>query len=165
MRTGGGSEHSRVFVEGHVGRRRGLKNSDGGGDLAGASVQQIQLELIRRRRFNEFDGAKIAGSLLRNRELWLAAYMDRFGVPHEEHPDWFPAFSLIKLRDLAGDRWNVDTLVVLTESLDQARQLAQIAKTDDWRADEITVQENREEIELALGMAPCSFGVLSAWWD
>jgi len=133
--------------------------------LADASIQQIQLELIRRRRFNEFDGPKVAESLLRHRELWLAAYMDRFGVPHEEHPDWFPAFSLIKLRDLPGDQWNVDTLVVLTESVDRARELAEIARSDDWHANELVVQEDREEIEMALGVAPCEFGVLSAWWD
>ena len=138
---------------------------DPGVQLLDASIQQIQLELIRRRRFNEFDGRKVADSLLRNRDLWLAAYMDRFGVFHEEHPEWFPAFSLIKLRDLVRDQWNVDSLVVLTENVDRARQLAEIAKTDDWRANELVVQENREEIELALGMAPCDFGVLSAWWD
>ena len=138
---------------------------DPGVQLADASIQQIQLELIRRRRFNEFDGRKVADSLVRNRDLWLAAYMDRFGVPHEEHPEWFPAFSLIKLRDLAGNQWNVDSLVVLTENVDRARQLGEIAKADDWQANELIVQENREEIDFALGMAPCDFGVLSAWWD
>jgi hypothetical protein len=150
--------------EGSRGRKLAM-DSDPGVPLADASVQQIQLELIRRRRFNDFDGPKVADSLLRHRDLWLAAHMDRFGVPHEEHPEWFPAFSLIKLRDLAGDRWNVDSLVVLTENVDRARQLAEIAKAEDWQADQLLVQENRDEIELALGMAPCEFGVLSAWWD
>ena len=112
--------------------------------IADASIQQTQLELIRRRRFNEFDGPKVAESLLRNRDLWLAAYMDRFGAPHEECIEWFPAFSLIKLRDLVRDQWNVDSLVVLTESVDQARQLLEAAKTDDWRANELMVQENRD---------------------
>jgi len=142
-----------------------MPNTNPGIQLADASIQQIQLELIRRWRFNEFDGQRVADSLLRHQDLWLAAYMDRFGVPNKEHWDWFPAFSLIKLRDLAGNRWNVDSLVVLTENLDRARQLAEIAKSDDWHANDLIVQDNREEIEMALGMAPCDFGVLSAWWD
>jgi hypothetical protein len=37
--------------------------------LSGLSVQDLQLELIRRRRFNQFDGRKIAASLLRHRRL------------------------------------------------------------------------------------------------
>lgn len=129
-------------------------------------MQDIQLELMRRRRFNDFDGPRIVGSLERHRQVWLAAHMDRFGLGWDEHRDWFPSGSLIKLRDLRGNGWNVDTLVVLTENIDNARQLAQIADAENWQADEVAVQDgSEEEISAALGMSPVGFAVFSAWWD
>jgi len=134
-------------------------------DLQEATVQQIQLELMRRTRFNTFDGPTVVASLQRHQELWLAAYMDRFGLYHKEHPDWLPAFSLIQLRDLRRDEWNVDTLCVLTSSVDDARKLAEIAEEEDWEAQEVIVQDNEEELRMALGTSPCHFGVLTAWWD
>lgn len=133
--------------------------------LAEATVQEIQLELMRRRSFNEFDGPKVVASLERHRDLWIAAYMDRFGLHHAEHPDWFPFSSLIQLRDLRYNHWNVDTLVVLTETVEHARRLADIARQEDWRADELIVQENEEELGMALGISPCPYRMLTAWWD
>ena len=133
--------------------------------LSDASIQDMQLELIRRRQFNEFDGAKIVDSLLRHRELWLAAYMDRWGVSHVDEPNWLPCSSLIQLRDLPHNRWNVDTLFVLTTSIAQTRNLHDIAVNDDWRADELIVQDNPREIALAIGQSPCEYGLLTAWWD
>src|SRR5688572_5813879 len=100
--------------------------------LKDADIQEIQLELMRRRSFNAFDGPKVVASLQRHRDLWLAAYMDRFGLCSKDHPDWIPAFSLIKLRDLPHDWWNVDTLCLLTKTIDGARQLAKIAEAEDW---------------------------------
>ena len=132
--------------------------------LADATVQEIQFELMRRSSFNEFDGPKVIASLERYRDLWIAAYMDRFGLYCAEHPDWFPSFSLIQLRDLRYNHWNVDTLVVLTESVEQARRLADVAKQEDWRADDLLVQENEEELSRALGVGPCPYRMLTAWW-
>jgi hypothetical protein len=133
--------------------------------LSSATVQQIQLELIRRRRFNEFDGSRIAASIERHCNLWLAAYLDRFGVYREEHPDWIPAMSLIKLRDLPHNIWNVDTLIVLSESIDHTRKLEEISNREEWCANEVIVQDDEEEVSMALGMAPCPYSVLTAWWD
>ena len=133
--------------------------------LCDATVQEIELELIRRRRFNEFDGPKIVESFERNPKLWIAAYMDRFGLYRDEHPDWLPASSLIKLRDLRHNRWNVDTLCVLTPDIDHARELAALADMDDWQADEVIVQDNAEEVSMALGMFPLKYGLVTFWWD
>ena len=44
--------------------------------LSEASLQEIQLELIRRHRHNAFDGERVVESLLRHRGLWSAALMD-----------------------------------------------------------------------------------------
>jgi hypothetical protein len=134
-------------------------------NLADATVQEIQLELMRRASFNEFDGPKVAESLERHREKWIAAWMTRFGVHREEHPDWYPAMSLIPLRDLRGNRWNVDTLIVLTEDVERARQLAAVAEAEDWRADDVHVEEHEDEISMALGVFPCRKWILSVWWD
>jgi len=133
--------------------------------LADATVQEIQLELIRRASFNEFDGPKVVESLQRHRDKWRAVWMTRFGVHHEEHPDWYPAMSLIPLRDLAGNHWNVDTLVVLTEDIERARELAAVAEAEDWRADDVHVEEHEKEISSALGRSPTRSWILSVWWD
>lgn len=45
--------------------------------LGKATIQEIQLELIRRRRFHEFDGQRVADCLLQHRDLWEAVMMDR----------------------------------------------------------------------------------------
>ncbi|WP_253785168.1 hypothetical protein [Nocardia amikacinitolerans] len=136
-----------------------------GQQLSDATVQDIQLELIRRASFNGFYGERIATSLERRRDLWIAVCMDRLGSAWSEHRDWLPASSLIKLRDLRGNRWNVDTIFVLTEDTEMARRLAEVADTDSWDADEVLVQDNAEEIGAALGTGRSDYGLLTAWWD
>ncbi|MFI6167202.1 hypothetical protein ACIBCN_10470 [Nocardia sp. NPDC051052] len=66
---------------------------------------------------------------------------------------------------MSRNTWNVDTLFVLTESLDQARQLARVADEERWLADEVIVQDNADEMGAALGSWPYTGGVLTAWWD
>src|SRR5688500_4589356 len=107
MRTGGVHKRRDAMVDENV-------------LLKDASVQQIQLELMRRSTFNTFDGPKVVASLERHRYLWLAAYMDSFGVYSKEHPHWIASFSLIKLRDLPEGVWHVDTLCLLTNTVDDA---------------------------------------------
>jgi hypothetical protein len=137
--------------------------------LADATIQQIQLELIRRSSFNEFDGPKIAASLERHRALGLAAIMDWFcmfvGLHRFDRAGWFPSMSLTKLRGVARGYWNVDTLVVLTENVENARRLAAIAEEEQWEADEVTVHEDEEELGRALDIWPCPCRAMSAWWD
>jgi hypothetical protein len=48
--------------------------------LREATVQEIQLELLRRTCFNALDGERVRASLLKHRDLWLAALLDRPGV-------------------------------------------------------------------------------------
>jgi hypothetical protein len=68
--------------------------------LREASVQDIQLELLRRARFNALDGERVHASLLKHRDLWLAVLLDRTGVPDYTEPDLLLTSGLIKLRDL-----------------------------------------------------------------
>src|SRR3954447_10484766 len=100
--------------------------------LRDASVQDIQLELLRRTRFNALDGERVVASLLRHRGLWLAALLDRPGVPDYTAPGALLTSGLIKLRDLADDYWNADTLFILTATPEQARELGRIIEEEDW---------------------------------
>jgi hypothetical protein len=131
--------------------------------LADATVQEIQLELIRRRRFNQFDGQKAHDFLMKHRDLWTGVIMDRLGYVSQK-PDVATHWGLIKLRDLSGNRWNVDTLIVMTETREDAHQLAKLIKESDLQADTVEV-ENEEDTGFALGECPTSLGIVSAWWD
>jgi hypothetical protein len=129
--------------------------------LAEATVQEIQLELIRRTRFNAFDGARIVGSLLANRPLWEAALMDRFCF---SNPGKLPSLGLIKLRDLADNLWNVDTLYILAPDRSRAHELARLAETEDWGG-MVRVHADPKDVDTALGGAENEQAVVSIWWD
>jgi hypothetical protein len=132
--------------------------------LRDASVQDIQLELLRRTRFNALDGERIVASLLKHRDLWLAALLDRPGIPNYSRPRHLLMCGLIKLRDLDDNIWNADTLFILTRTRAQARQLAQIAEEEDWGG-EVCVAEDQEEMDSALGTGRQEYGLLWVWWD
>lgn len=132
--------------------------------LRGASVQEIQLELLRRTCFNALDGERVHASLLRHRDLWLAALLDRPGVANYAEPGLLLMSGLIKLRDLPDNFWNADTLFILTPTRQAADQLAGIAEDED-RGGEVVVYKNQDEIDRALGMGRQEYGLLSIWWD
>ena len=132
--------------------------------LREASVQEIQLELVRRTQFNAFDGERVYATLLEHRRLWLAVLLDRPGVPNYAEPRILLGSGLIKLRDLPQNVWNADTLYVFTETHSEARELARIAEEEDWGG-EIYVHEDQEEIDRALGTGRDEYGLLTVWWD
>jgi hypothetical protein len=132
--------------------------------LRDASVQDIQLELLRRTSFNALDGERVHSSLLKHRHLWLAALLDRPGVPDYTEPNSLLLAGLIKLRDLPKNIWNADTLFILTQTHALARELARIAEEEDW-AGEVRVYEDQKEIDRTLGTGRQEYGLLSVWWD
>jgi hypothetical protein len=132
--------------------------------LRGASVQDIQLELLRWTRFKALDGERVHASLLKHRALWLAVLLDRPGVPDYTEPDLLLTSGLIKLRDLPKNIWNADTLFVLTRTRALARELARIAEEEDW-AGEVRLYEDQKEFDRALGTGRREYGLLSVWWD
>jgi hypothetical protein len=129
--------------------------------LLDATVQEIQLELIRRTRFNAFDGERVVGSLLAHRTLWEAVLMDRFCF---SNPGRLPSAGLIKLRDLADNLWNVDTLYILAPNRDCASRLAHLAETEDWGG-MVQVHADQRDVDSALGGAEDDQAVVSIWWD
>jgi hypothetical protein len=132
--------------------------------LRDATVQDIQLELLRRTRFNDLDGERVVASLLRHRDLWRAVLLDRPGVPDYTEPGRLLTAGLIKLRDLHRNLWNADTLFLLTQTREQARRLAQVAEEDDWGG-MVRVYEDQKEIDQALGTGRQKYGLVSVWWD
>jgi hypothetical protein len=100
--------------------------------LRDASVQEIQLELLRRSCWNALDGERIHASLMKHRDLWLAVLLDRPGVANYAEPSFLLMSGLIKLRDLPDNFWNADTLYILTATHAQAEELARIAEDEDW---------------------------------
>ena len=132
--------------------------------LQDATVQEIQLELLRRTQHNLLDGEKVVATLLKHRDLWLAALLDRQGVSDNRQPSQMPAMSLIKLRDLPHNDWNADTLFLLTDSDEKAARLGHVIEQADW-CGEVCVHDDREEIDRALGVGGIDYGLVSVWWD
>lgn len=127
--------------------------------LREATIQEIQLELIRRTQFNAFDGNRVAAALRSNRHLWKAVMMDSIGI---SQPGRLPMGGLIKLRDLPENFWNVDTLYVLSQDRASAHQLAEMA--EDWGG-MVQIFERRDEVESALGGSGIPSVIVSIWWD
>jgi hypothetical protein len=132
--------------------------------LRDATVQEIQLELIRRTQFNDLDGEKIYSRLMHYRDLWQAVLLDRPGIPNYSRPAQLLLGGLIKLRDLPDNVWNADQLFVLTYTRAGALQLAQIAKDEEWGGMS-QVHEDQEAMDDALGTGRQEFGLLWMWWD
>ncbi len=118
-------------------------------DLRKATIQDIQLELIQRHRYNNFDGRRVVADLLAYRDWWEAVLMDRMD-------------DLIKLRDVSDNFWNVDTLYILATNARNAWRLAELA--EDWQADTVEVfEEEATERELGGGIEEQRLVVV--WWD
>ena len=132
--------------------------------LQDASVQDIQLELLRRTRFNDLDGERVSASLVKHRRLWLAALPDRPGVPDCTQPGRLLTAGLIKSRDLPDNLWNADTLFLLTPTHREAAELARIADDEDWGG-EARVYTDQDEIDRAVGTGRRGHGLLSVWGD
>jgi hypothetical protein len=133
--------------------------------LRSATVQEIQLELIRRTRFNQLDGEKIHASLMAHRDLWQAVLLDRVGLPDKEDLRLLHFSGLIKLRDLPCNRWNADSLFIMTKDHEQAGQWPRIAEEGAWNADDAHVYEDQKEIDRALGIYTMNNGLVEFWWD
>lgn len=129
--------------------------------LGEATAQDIQLELIRRRRFNDFDGQALAAKLLEHRDLWQAVMMDRLALSNFGSP---PAMGLIKLRDLPYNEWNVDTLYLLAPTKEAAKQLAEIFNMAEW-AGMVSVYDDPREVDSALGSGRETRAIVAIWWD
>lgn len=129
--------------------------------LKEASLQAIHMELIR--RVDNIGEEKVAVSLERHADRWLSAWMTNSGSLYPDDQGRFN-LCLLPLRDLPRNDWNVDTLLLLTDNVDKAQRLVDIAEEEDWQTDAVFIQES-EETAAGLGLFPCPFHVVRAWWD
>ncbi len=132
--------------------------------LRDATVQDIQLELIRRTRFNSFDGEVVCALLTRYRDHWRAVLFDRPGILNYKERSRVLTGGLIQLRDLGDNIWNVDTLFVLTHTPEQAREL-ETAFEESGTGAMPYVLDNMDETDMALGTGREVYGLLKVWWD
>lgn len=114
-----------------------------------ATMQELQLEIIRRSLHNDFDGRHVYDYLITHPELWTAVLLDRN--------------DLIKLRDLPENIWNADTLFILTPDAPSARRLAEIAE-EVWIG-MATVYTDSSSVDRELGGAEEGQAIVSIWWD
>lgn len=132
--------------------------------------QDLQFTLMRLATFNEFNGDFVADSLIANDEMWEGWILDRSaygamyslrrleekctenGGPIEGQLPIEP-IDFIRLRDIAGGYWNVDTLYILPKE-GKEKDLELLAHKD-WYADEIDWVDGQD----------CRRPVLRVWWD
>lgn len=125
--------------------------------LATATVQDIHLELIRRSEHNAFHGDRVLADLLAHRQDWQAVLFDTYGLATDRG---LPA-RLIKLRDMAANDYNADTLYILAVHEAAAHRLAALA--DAWGAEPHIYSQ--AETEQALGTGSAHVYLVQMWWD
>lgn len=132
--------------------------------LTGATVQEIQLELLRRTAFNNLDGERIARALLEHRDLWLSVMLDRAPIWNIQYMR-LPVSWLVKMRDMPHNIWNADTLYIVSDSVEKARKLERIATGENHWGGEVLVYEKQTEIDRALGTGRHEHAIVTVWWD
>ena len=125
--------------------------------LATATVQDIHLELIRRSEHNAFHGDRVLADLLTYRRDWQAVLFDTYGLATDRG---LPA-RLIKLRDMAANDYNVDTLYILAVDAEAAHRLVTLAEA--WGAEPRIYSQ--EDTERALGTSCANERLVQMWWD
>lgn len=115
-----------------------------------SEAQQIQLDVIAKTNFNNFNGGKIATWLKENHKMWRTVLLP---------------LDFISLRDLDDGHWHADTLFIYPED-GYGFKLEEIMK-EQFQADE-TQWIGREEAMDMLGTSEiknASYVILSVWWD
>jgi len=113
-------------------------------------AQQIQLDVIAKTNFNNFNGKRIAQWLIENHKMWKTVLLP---------------LDFISLRDMDSGGWHADTLYIYPED-GYGFELEEIMK-EQFHADE-TQWHGGESAMLMLGtseVADKSYVILSAWWD
>ncbi|MBW3540785.1 MAG: hypothetical protein KY476_10980 [Planctomycetes bacterium] len=131
--------------------------------LTEATSQEIQLELLRRTSFNMLSGERVARDLMAHRDLWQSVILDRMPIWSVNYAELSLGW-LVKLRDLALNIWNADTLILLTDSEQKLHRLKEIA--DGWNGEVHLYDESkRAELDRCLGTGRDSSVLLTVWWD
>ena len=113
-------------------------------------IQSLEFQMIRRASFNNFNGRDVVRDLLKHRRLWCGAVMDTGDG------------TLLTLRDIDQNVWNVDTLYVLPSGADNTA-LRRLARR--WRADGVDWVTGAKANQLLGEYGPGTRRILEIWWD
>lgn len=111
-------------------------------------AQTLVFRMMALSSFNNFDGESVVASLRENRPLWTSALFTRRD-------------SLLALRDLELDFFNLSTLFLIPSAETPEARSALIALAETWGAGEIDYLDEKEARRL-LGDRR---SVLRVWWD
>lgn len=132
------------------------------------TVAGIAIELLRRTRFNECDGARVARDLIARPDLWVGAWMGISDTVVEQdgvrtHAE--AVFNTLEaLPDEVNEGHNVDQLWVLCPSVEKARELVKLSK-QGWRVTPgSTLLWSASSTRKTTGCAGPE-RVVSFWWD
>lgn len=123
-------------------------------------IQKLNLELIKKASFNNFNGPHIAEQLLKHKDKWEAVLMDRCAYSKKAQE---VCIDLIKLRDITENHWNVDDLFVLCKPGKEAEIAALGA---EWGADRCEIWDVKKTQDvLGFWSAGDKRKIVDFWWD
>ena len=128
-------------------------------------MQQIQFELFRRSAVSikYVDLVEPLIDVLRTQaHLWTGMVIDRIHIGHRGHG--LLPMTMIPLRDIRQDFWNADTLYLLCPSRAAADELAALLPMERFGC-MISVYDEPDQLDSALGGADDGVAILRAWWD
>jgi hypothetical protein len=136
--------------------------------LLDLSPAAICLELIRRTRFDEFDGERIAKDLREHPELWRGAVLgigDSVFIEKGKKIHSSPQFNTLEcLPAEEQEGHNADTIWVVCPSLEAARELVKLSHTG-WKVyPNSTLIWNKANSQRAAGCVGDE-RIVSFWWD
>ncbi|MFO0630528.1 MAG: GTPase domain-containing protein [Polyangiales bacterium] len=127
------------------------------------TVQDLQLELVRRGGYNAFRGDRIASSLAAHRGLWRAVMFGRPRVTTIDGGQRYEARTWLNpVLEIADDAWNADTLWVVAHDADAAARVRALGETH-WFADEAQTLDADAAKRWADVDPPAV--VVQLWWD
>ena len=115
-----------------------------------SEAQQIQLDVIAKTNFNNFNGKEIARWLKENHKMWRTVLLP---------------LDFISLRDMANGSWHADTLFIYPED-GYGFKIEEIMK-EQFYADETQWHGGESAMDM-LGTSELrdkSYVIFSAWWD
>lgn len=127
------------------------------------TVQQIQLEIIRRGGYNAFRGDRVYAWLASHRSAWVSAAFGRLRTKVKDRRAVIESLTRFNtVTELVDDGWNADELWLVAPDAAAAERLRTVAQVH-WFADNVTTLTEEEARRVAGVESPAQ--VVELWWD